>query len=258
MDGVCVIFEDIPDYLSEDTSGFDSLSLLILWHKAVTEAQQIISFTEGNLWPFSMLNLHLMHVSCWGKSAAGAWQGNPRTVKSPRCKGCGAPKPTKYWSCCAKGWLSVLRVRKILLYLLVQWSDRLEVSSPMSPSTRIKMPLIHYGHSLYCLKWQEKAMSSLKNLHDILLEFTVQFLTYTEKLSEWAFLKLDLDSHLFLLRNQPLAKRVGESPSLSLTSFIFHSSLELQKFTFLWKDKLAFFSLLTATDPAIHTQLPLS
>lgn len=106
-------------------------------------------------------------------------------------------------------------------------------------TTKVKMLPIHEDHSLYHLKRQQKPMNSLKNPQDTLLECHC----FTQKsLLNGLLFTLDLYFLVFLLRNHPLAKMIGESPGLPLISFIFHSSLELQKFTFL-KEKIGHFLL---------------
>lgn len=80
-------------------------------------------------------------------------------------------------------------------------------------------------------------MSCLKIFKIFCLSVTAAFLTYTLKPSEWAFLKFNLNSHFSLLRNHSW-QTGGEPPGLSLTSFIFHFSLELQKFRLLMKGQI--------------------
>lgn len=84
-------------------------------------------------------------------------------------------------------------------------------------------------------------------------------LLYTEKSSEWAALHVGpVFSSLFLLRNHPLARPVGESPGSAFNFIHFSFFAGTPKVYFLWKNKLALFSFLTAADPVIHIQLPLS
>lgn len=83
-------------------------------------------------------------------------------------------------------------------------------------------------------------------------------LLYIEKSSEWASLNFGpVFSSLSI--EKPSFGKDGWRVSRSVFNFIHPSFFTgTPKVYFLWKNKLALFSFLTAADPVIHIQLPLS
>lgn len=101
-------------------------------------------------------------------------------------------------------------------------------------------------------------MSSLKNLQDTLLECHCS-VSHLHRKAFWiGFLQVRPEFSPLSIEKSAFDKdswRVSQSVfNLIHLSFLTGTP----EVYFLWKDKLALFSLLTATDPVIHIQLPLS
>lgn len=111
---------------------------------------------------------------------------------------------------------------------------------------------------MHYLQWQQKPMSSPKNPQDTLLECHCS-VSHVHKNTFWTgFPQAGPEFSSLSIEKSSFGKD-GWRVSWSAFNLIHLSLLTgTPKVYFLWKDKLALFSLLTATDPVIHIQLPLS
>lgn len=108
------------------------------------------------------------------------------------------------------------------------------------------------------MKWQQKPTSSLKNLQGTLLECHCPVSHLHQKAFWMGFPQVRPEFPSLSVEKSSFGK-----DSWRVSRYVFnliHLSFltGTPKVYFLWKDKLALFSLLTATDPVTHIQLPFS